>query len=167
MRLVKKSYWLIYLFITVFILSILFLLNSLPNSQSIDQAVISVLQTKEVDSSSNSLSNEQTEKLVLQPNEVNSLSNSLSKEQAEELILQRIEVKNFIKYTPDYILFSDINKDGTYHIEFHTRGNGTVPLWNYYIVDNNGNILDMFNVYDDEGNFVCSQATEPDDCRID
>lgn len=84
---------------------------------------------------------------------------TFSLEDARNLILNRLEVIEFISENDgEYVLMDSALENGGFQIEIHNKGGGVAPLWNMYKLDSNGKIVDMWLVYDDEGNYICDYA---------
>lgn len=88
---------------------------------------------------------------------------------AFETVMARKEVIRFMEANKnDLMIWSATKPDGTVQVQFHNVYEvGTTPLWNYYVLDKDNQIIDAWIVFDDEGRDICHQSTDPDTCSVE
>ena len=88
---------------------------------------------------------------------------------AFETVMARKEVIRFMEASKnDLMIWSATKLDGTVQVQFHNVYEvGTTPLWNYYVLDEDNQMIDAWIVFDDDGHAVCYQSTDPDTCSVE
>lgn len=87
---------------------------------------------------------------------------------AKEIVQARPEVQNFLTISKEA-------GDKTHIIAEEHRGHWEVGVYvvlpdhmstfNSYNLDHNGHLVSFRDKYDEQGNFICSIATEPSECK--